>query len=153
MKKVLVVCLGNICRSPMAHGLLRDRIEEEGIDAVVDSRGTGAWHVGESPDARAQMTMRQHGHEIADLRGEQFTVSDFDAYDEIYAMDQSNYSDILAMARNESDAAKVRLFLSLIDNSNAEVPDPYYGGDQGFESVYDMLSLATEKWLEMAENG
>ena len=92
------------------------------------------------------MTMRQHGHDIGDLRGEQFKVGDFDAYDEIYVMDQSNYNDVMAMARNKEDASKVRLFLSLIDGRDAEVPDPYYGGDEGFEKVYTMLTDATNNW-------
>lgn len=139
-----MVCLGNICRSPMAEGILRSHADGTGIE--VDSAGTAAYHVGEGPDPRAVMTSRKHGIRIDHLRGRQFSVSDFDAFDRIYVMDASNRRNVLNLARNDEDRNKVSLLLDENENlpKGMEVPDPYYGGDRGFEDVFQMIDGAAK---------
>ena len=144
--KVLMVCLGNICRSPMADGLLRKKVEEEGISVFVDSAGTSNHHKGQAPDERMRETAASFGVPIDDLRARQFEVSDFDHFDWIYVMDQSNYQNVIRLARNEQDESKVRMILNEIDpESNKAVPDPYFGGQQGFIEVFNMLDEATDR--------
>ena len=143
--KILVVCLGNICRSPMAEGVLRQKFDEAGVDVEIDSAGTGDYHIGEGPDDRAVANMKKNGHDISKLRARQFTVSDFDTYDEIYVMDESNYENVIALARNDSDKKKVDLFMNLSHpGENIDVPDPYFGGEAGFQKVYNMLSQSAD---------
>ena len=150
--KILMVCLGNICRSPLAEGLLRDKVQE--LDVETDSAGTSAYHVGEAPDPRMIKTGRSKGVNISDLRGRQFVVSDFDEFDKIYVMDASNYRNVINLARNDEDKAKVDFILNeLHPGSNSEVPDPYYGGDRGFENVYNMLDQATDNILKKLRDG
>lgn len=140
-----MVCLGNICRSPLADGLLKAKVEKLGLDVYVDSAGTSGHHAGESPDPRMRATAREHDMSIDDLRARQFEVSDFDNFDLIYVMDASNFNNVLNLARNEEDRNKVIMILNeLTPGMNAGVPDPYYGGDQGFEDVYTMLDEATD---------
>ena len=149
VEKILMVCLGNICRSPMADGLLRKKIKENNLDVEVDSAGTGDWHVGDAPDPRMRDTAKNMGTPIDDLRGRQFTVSDYDNFDQIYVMDKSNYENVIKLARNEADKSKVKMILNeIMPGENAEVPDPYFGGDQGFVDVYNMLDRATDKILD-----
>lgn len=144
--KILMVCLGNICRSPMAEGIMRDKIKEYELDAQVDSCGTADYHVGESPDHRAQNTLKQHESDISMLRGRQFQESDFDSFDLIFTMDDSNYRNIMALARNEHEEKKVEMIMNMAyPKENIPVPDPYYGGINGFEEVYQMLTLACDK--------
>ena len=143
MKKVLMVCLGNICRSPLAEGILKSKINTSKI--FVDSAGTAAYHVGNLADERSIEVAKKYGIDITNQRARKFTVKDFDAFDVIYAMDKSNYQNILMLARNSEDEKKVQLILNVIDaDKNASVPDPYYGGNQGFENVYKMLDEACE---------
>jgi protein-tyrosine phosphatase len=143
MKKVLMVCLGNICRSPLAEGILQSKINPEAI--YVDSAGTGAYHVGNLPDKRSIEVARKNGLNITNQRARKFVVNDFDKFDVIYAMDESNYRNILLLARNRDDERKVHMILNEVhSNKNNSVPDPYYGGDQGFENVYSMLNEACE---------
>lgn len=143
--KILMVCLGNICRSPMAEGILRKKIHEFNLPVITDSCGTGGWHVGEAPDERMQETGRQNGVPIDDLRARQFTVDDYDTFDFIYVMDTQNYRDVTALARNEADKKKVKLLLDLLHPGlHQSVPDPYYGGQQGFQHVFDLLDEATD---------
>lgn len=143
--KVLMVCLGNICRSPMADGLLRKKVADLHLDVIVDSAGTGDYHVGAPPDSRMRETAKKFGYPIDELRARQFQVSDFDVFDLIYAMDQSNASNIARLARNPEDKAKIKLILNeLHPGQNHEVPDPYYGGEDGFKEVFDMLDKATD---------
>lgn len=144
--KILMVCLGNICRSPMADGLLRKKVKEEELNIVVDSAGTSGYHIGEAPDHRMRATAKKLGCPIDELRARQFSVEDFDAFDIIYAMDSSNYNNIIALARDENDAAKVSLILNeLYPGENHAVPDPYFGGEQGFIDVFNMLDKATDE--------
>lgn len=144
MTRVLFVCLGNICRSPLADGLLRKKVIEENLNVVVDSAGTAAYHVGEAPDLRMTKTAKSHGTDISFLKARQFQVSDFDAFDFIYVMDKSNLENVLKLARTNADSSKVKLILNeLFPTENREVPDPYYGGQSGFELVYELLDEAT----------
>lgn len=143
-----MVCLGNICRSPMAEGILRHKVNELGLDVQTDGAGTANYHVGHSPDQRAVATMRAKGIDISDLRGRQFQVEDFGRFDRIFAMDRQNYSDIVALAPNAEAAAKVQLMLDLSGTEGRSVPDPYFGGDEGFEEVYQMLDEACDQLIK-----
>ncbi|MGM0634512.1 MAG: low molecular weight protein-tyrosine-phosphatase [Bacteroidota bacterium] len=140
--KVLMVCLGNICRSPLAEGIFKSKVEDHKIQ--VDSAGTANYHVGESPDPRSIEIARANGIDISQQKGRQFTQKDFKDFDYIFAMDQSNYDNIIALAETESDKNKVDLILNqLTPDENLEVPDPYYGGKDGFKNVFQMLDKAT----------
>jgi len=142
--KILMVCLGNICRSPLAEGILASKLDSKKFQ--VDSCGTSNYHIGEKPDTRSIETAKKHGIDITNQRAAQFKVKDFDTYDFIYPMDQSNYENIIKLARNENDKKKVKLILSELElNENLDVPDPYYGGKQGFETVYQMLNNACDR--------
>lgn len=146
---ILMVCLGNICRSPIADGLLRQKVKMEGLAVEVDSAGTSDHHAGESPDARMRATAKQSGCPIDDLRSRPFVVEDFDRFDKIFVMDRSNRTNVLRLARTESDRNKVELILNILDpGTDAEVPDPYYGGEQGFIDVYKMLDRATNRIMQ-----
>ncbi len=141
--KILMVCLGNICRSPLAEGILKSKIDSAIVQ--VDSAGTGGWHVGDPPDPRSIAIARQHGLDISNQRGRKFSAYDFESYDHIFVMDNSNYQDVIALANSNSEIGKVRLILDeIFPNENVDVPDPYYGGDHGFEKVYQMLEEACE---------
>ena len=148
--KILMVCLGNICRSPIAEGILRHKLEEKGINNVeTDSAGTASYHVGEAPDKRMQATALKNGVDISDLKARQFVQSDYDNFDLIYAMDESNLENMLSLARNEADKAKVQLILNEYQpGENMEVPDPYYGGDSGFQHVFDLLDESVEVLIQ-----
>ncbi|WP_159951148.1 low molecular weight protein-tyrosine-phosphatase [Polaribacter septentrionalilitoris] len=143
MQRVLMVCLGNICRSPLAEGILQSKVNPN--DVFVDSAGTAAYHVGNKPDERSIAVAAKYKLNIKNQSARKFTVRDFDDFDLIYAMDESNYHNILSLARNANDELKVSMILNEINpNSNQSVPDPYYGGNQGFENVYQMLDEACE---------
>ncbi|MDG1039603.1 MAG: low molecular weight phosphotyrosine protein phosphatase [Polaribacter sp.] len=142
MMKILMVCLGNICRSPLAEGILKSKVSEA---IFIDSAGTAAYHVGNLPDVRSIEVALKHGIDISQQRARKFTEKDFDDFDLIYAMDQSNYQDIIALSRTKEDRQKAQLILNEINtNANQDVPDPYYGEDNGFENVYQMLDEACE---------
>lgn len=148
--KVLMVCLGNICRSPLAEGILKDKVKSKSLDWLVDSAGTGAWHVGELPDHRSIKQAKENGIDITDQRARQFTADDFQAFDLILAMDSSNYQDILRQATTEEQKEKVKMIMNFdAPGRNENVPDPYWGND-GFGLVYDMLDRACEKIIESA---
>ncbi|WP_197077333.1 low molecular weight protein-tyrosine-phosphatase [Lacinutrix sp. Hel_I_90] len=141
MTKILMVCLGNICRSPLAHGILESKLPKDRFE--VDSAGTSNYHIGELPDKRSIEVATKNGINITGQRGRQFQIEDFDSFDFIYVMDQSNFKDIVKLARNDEDSAKVKLILNESHpNKNLEVPDPYHGGYSGFDSVYKMLDEA-----------
>lgn len=142
--KVLMVCLGNICRSPLAEGLLKSKVDPKNV--YVDSAATSDYHIGHTPDERSVEVARKNNLDITAQRGRQFQVSDFDEFDYIYVMDMSNYNDVLSLARNEEDKKKVKLILNeVFPGENVEVPDPYYGGHDGFNNVYKMLDEACEE--------
>ncbi len=135
--------MGNICRSPLAEGILKSKVTTSKV--FVDSAGTAAYHVGNLPDERSIEVAKKYGIDITNQRARKFTVKDFDKFDLIYAMDESNFQNILMLARNTDDEEKVQLILNEVDaDKNASVPDPYYGGNQGFENVYKMLDEACE---------
>lgn len=145
--KILMVCLGNICRSPLAEGILKHLAAQQHLPWEVDSAGTGNWHVGDSPDHRSVKVARRHGIDISGLRGRQFQITDFDNFDRIYVMDLSNYRDVLGKARTEADKSKVALLL----DDQQPVPDPWYD-DALFEPVYNMIYEACEKIVLNAKN-
>jgi protein-tyrosine phosphatase len=141
MKKILMVCLGNICRSPLAEGILKSKLNPDFF--IVDSAGTAAYHVGELPDHRSIAIAKKNGIDISDQRARKFISNDFNEFDLIYAMDSENYKNICSLAKNESDLNKVKMILNEIKPlKDLSVPDPYYGGHGGFENVYEMLDKA-----------
>ena len=143
--KILMVCLGNICRSPMAEGIMRQKVEKYGLAVYVDSAGTIANHVGEAPDKRSIANGLKHNVDISGLRARLFTDSDFDKFDLIFVMDRSNNKNVIGMARNNDDKKKVNLIMNeLYPRTDIEVPDPYFGGEEGFDKVFHLLDLACE---------
>lgn len=141
--KILMVCLGNICRSPLAEGIMKSKLPS---DYIVDSAGTGGWHAGELPDKRSISIAKEKGIDITYQRARKFTKRDFEDFDSIFVMDNSNYKTILALAPNDNVKSKVKLILNEIyPNKNLDVPDPYYGGQDGFENVFNLLELACEE--------
>lgn len=143
MTKILMVCLGNICRSPLAEGILKSKLITKNIQ--IDSAGTGSYHVGELPDPRSIAVAKNNGINITDQRARKFVVEDFDNFDLIYVMDAYNYDAVMKLARNEADEAKVDFILNAVfPNENLDVPDPYSGGDYGFKNVFKMLDEACE---------
>jgi protein-tyrosine phosphatase len=140
-----MVCLGNICRSPLADGLLRNKVSEKKLPWFVDSAGTAGYHIGNPPDLRMIQTAKSNGIDISDLRARQFNTKDFTAFDRIYVMDQSNYNNVLALANSNADRQKVYLLLDhLYPNKQLEVPDPYYGNQSDFDAVFTLVNEATE---------
>lgn len=140
--KILMVCLGNICRSPLAHGIMEQMANERRLNWEIESAGTGDWHVGEAPDRRSIGTAKNHGIDISNQVCRLFRISDFDYYDHIFVMDKSNLSDILAKARNKEDEKKVRLLLG-----DKIVPDPYYNDTQ-FEPVFKMIEVGCREIIK-----
>lgn len=139
-----MVCLGNICRSPLAEGILKSKVDPTKVE--VDSAGTGGWHVGEPPDPRSIDVAKKNGVDITNQRGRKFSAYDFENYDMIYVMDTSNFSDVMALTHTEAEKKKVHLIMDeLFPGENMDVPDPYYGGFRGFDNVYEMLEEACEK--------
>ncbi len=141
--KILMVCMGNICRSPMAEGIMKDVLKGSKQNILIDSAGTLDYHAGETPDVRAVKKAKEHGIDISSQRARAFTVEDFDNFDRIYVMDQNNYQEIIKKARSEADKTKVSMIMNEVyPGENIDVPDPYYGGIQGFEDVFQMLKKA-----------
>lgn len=151
MIKVLMVCLGNICRSPLAEGILQSKLDPKKV--MVDSAGTSNYHVDSLPDPRSIEVAQKNGLDITHQRGRQFVVEDFDEFDYIYVMDQSNYDNVIKLARSEKDKEKVKLILDEIHpGESREVPDPYYGGKRGFDKVYEMLDRSAEIIAQKIKN-
>lgn len=147
--KVLFVCLGNICRSPTAEGVFRQYVEQAGLSdkITMDSAGTADWHTGKAPDPRTQAAAAKRGYDLSGLRGRQATAEDFAEFDLILAMDNSNLSNLQAIQPADSKA-ELALYLPRFGISPDEVPDPYYGGEDGFELVLDMLEQASQVLLD-----
>ena len=142
---VLMVCLGNICRSPLAHGIFQNLVADQNIK--VDSAGTANYHTGAAPDPRSIEIATIHGIDISRQKARQFVVEDFDQFDYIYVMDYSNQQNVLRLVRNDQDRAKVHLLLG-----DAEVEDPYYGGKEGFSIVFNKIQKACQHILEQWKN-
>lgn len=146
--RILMVCLGNICRSPLAEGILKHKARKAGFDWILDSAGTGFWHVGDPPDPRSVATARKHGIDISDQRGRQFQVADFQRFDHIFVMDTQNLRDVLRLADTDEQRAKVSLMLDQTHpGQQRSVPDPYHD-DDGFEAVYEMLDVACAAFVK-----
>ena len=139
--RILMVCLGNICRSPLAHGIMQYVVDSDGLDWQIDSAGTGDWHVGQAPDHRSIAVAKHHGIDISGQRAQHFTAELFDRYDRIFVMDKQNSLDVLRLAKNDEQRSKVALFLP-----NNIVPDPYYD-DNMFEPVFDMVKERCDQLL------
>jgi protein-tyrosine phosphatase len=143
---ILMVCLGNICRSPLAEGIMQHKITLYGLNAQVESAGFEAFHTGDAPDERAIEVALKNGIDISGHKARSFHVDDFDRFDRIYVMDHTNYRDVTGMVRNKDDLRKVDYILNeLKPGSNVPVPDPYYGRVSDFEKVFDLLDQAIEK--------
>lgn len=148
-----MVCLGNICRSPMAEGIMKKKLEDNNIEGFVDSCGFESFHTGDSPDRRGVETALKHGVDISKQKSRLFKVADFDNFDKIYVMDKNNYRDVSAVARNEEDLKKVDLIMNLVHpGSGMPVPDPYYGGASGFNKTWDLLDQATDVIIGQINN-
>jgi protein-tyrosine phosphatase len=146
MKKILFVCLGNICRSPLAEGILLHLKEKQNLALEVDSAGTANYHVGEAPDKRTIANAKKNGVDLSSLRARQFSVLDFDSFDKIYVMDTSNYRNVVSLAKTDVHKKKVSLFLTEVyKEEGLEVPDPYYGSEHDFEQVFQLVYKACEK--------
>lgn len=144
LMKVLMVCLGNICRSPLAEGILAAKVANN-PDWVVESAGTSNYHIGDRPDVRAVKTGKKYGIDISNQTARQFHPSDFDVYDMIYVADRSVRDKLLSIASNEAHRNKIQLLLNeLMPGSDAEIPDPYFGGDEGFENVFKLIDEAAD---------
>jgi protein-tyrosine phosphatase len=141
--KIVMVCLGNICRSPLAEGILASKLPKDTF--IVDSAGTGSWHIGKHPDERSIATAKKNGLDISNQKAKHFNATFFEEFDYIYVMDSSNYSDVTSLAKTEAEKKKVKLVLEELNSiGKTDVPDPYYGGQNGFDLVYKMLNEATD---------
>jgi len=141
--RILMVCLGNICRSPLAEGILKHKTQD--LDVLVDSAGTASYHVGNLPDSRSIEIANKNGIDLTDQRARQFSEKDFDNFDKIYAMDTHNYANIISLAKNQSDRDKVDVILNELNPKSFDsVPDPYYGEGDGFKTVFEMLDRACD---------
>ena len=140
MTKILMVCLGNICRSPLAHGILESKLPAD--EFYVESAGTGDYHIGSPPDPRSIKVARENGIDISSQQCQQFKVSDFDTFDIIYVMDESNFNNVVKLARAQYDSAKVKLILENTNSLVSEIPDPYFGEEKDFQHVFTLLNDA-----------
>jgi protein-tyrosine phosphatase len=141
--KIVMVCLGNICRSPLAEGLLASKLPEDKF--IVESAGTGSWHIGKHPDERSIATAKKNGLDISKQKGKHFTSNLFEEFDYIYVMDASNYANVTSLSKTEIHKEKVKLILDeLFPGDNVDVPDPFYGLQNGFDMVFKMLDEATD---------
>ena len=148
--KILMVCLGNICRSPLAEGILAHKTKQ--LDVKIDSAGTAAYHIGELPDKRSIEIADKYNIDLKNQRARQFSRADFDEFAIIYAMDTNNLAHLISLAETEKERNKIRLILNEINPDACEsVPDPYYGGENGFQNVYNMLNEACDKIVQNIE--
>lgn len=155
MVKILFVCMGNICRSPMAEGVFRRLLDHAGLagQVSVDSAGTHSYHIGAPPDTRSQATARGRGVDLRSLRARQVTVDDFAEFDYVLAMDRDNLDHLRTLCRDAQLRQRIRLFMEFApDLPEREVPDPYYGGPSGFERVMDLIEAAAQGLLVQLRN-
>lgn len=149
--KILMVCLGNICRSPVAEGVMKAKAEKYGLNLEIDSAGTSGWHNGEKADSRSRRNSKENGIDISDQRSRGVVRSDFEEFDLLYAMDESNYNNLINMSPKEHHG-KIKMILNEIHpGEDMSVPDPYYGND-GFQLVFDLLNEACEKIAQNLSN-
>jgi protein-tyrosine phosphatase len=142
--KILMVCLGNICRSPLAEGILKYKTKH--LNIIVDSAGTAGYHIGNPPDGRSIEIANKYNIDLRKQKARQISKADFDKFDIIYAMDTNNYEHLIALSSNQEERKKVHMILNEINPDLCKsIPDPYYGGDNGFQKVYDMLDKACDK--------
>ena len=146
-----MVCLGNICRSPLAEGILKSKVNHS--EVFVDSSGTAGYHVGSLPDPRSIEVAHKHGIDLTNQRCRKFTKMDFEEFDAIYVMDKNNYANVMALAENDGQSEKVKLLLGEIDSNIEEVPDPYYGGPDGFDYIYGLIDEACDKIAKRLKGG
>ena len=152
MYKVLMVCLGNICRSPLAQGILEKKSKENNTNIYVDSAGTAGWHVGSSPDLRSINIAKKNKIDISNQKARKFSIYDFKEFDKIFVMDTSNYRDLIRLCSNQKECNKIQLILKSIDpEKSPSVPDPYYGEEDGFEKIYRLLDKACSKIISEIE--
>lgn len=151
MSRILFVCLGNICRSPAAEGVLRTRARERNLNLYIESAGTGEWHAGDLPDSRMIAAMARRKMDISYQRARQVELADFYTFDYIMAMDLRNYNDLLALAPPNREC-EIKLFLDFADGDIRETPDPYYGGPDGFEHVIDLIEKGAKGFLDFLED-
>lgn len=145
--KILMVCLGNICRSPLAEGILKAKVDFD--EVIVDSAGTGDYHIGEAPDERSIEIAKKNDLDISEQRARQFSAADFKAFDYIFVMDNSNYDNVIRLAESDDDRSKVKLILNeLYPDENRNVPDPYLGGKEGFRKVYELLDRSASRIVD-----
>ena len=145
--KILMVCLGNICRSPLAEGILRNKIKQAGLDWEIDSAGIGGWHAGDLPDRRSIAVANKYNIDLTNQRARKINAADLDEFDWLLAMDEDNYREILNYATNEKQRSKVAMIMNFAKpETNQDVPDPYYDGR--FELVYQMLDEACEAFMK-----
>ncbi|MEI6696551.1 MAG: low molecular weight protein-tyrosine-phosphatase [Bacteroidota bacterium] len=143
---VLILCHGNICRSPMAEGILKHKFKQQSKNILVESAGFEPYHVGDEADIRTIQTLKKHQISIAGKKARLIKIEDFDRFDKIYFMDDNNYNHLKNFARNSKDLEKVNYIMNVLEpQTNIEVPDPYYGGNDGFDQVYEMLDHACQK--------
>jgi protein-tyrosine phosphatase len=148
--KILMVCLGNICRSPLAMEILRKKAEEATLDITVDSAGFEPYHIGDVADRRSADIAKKHNLDLSEHRARLFQHDDFEKYDKIYVMDQYNYEDVKYMAKNDDDMKKVDLILNVLyPGENKDIADPYYGGINGFENVYNALDKVSDEIIRL----
>jgi len=147
-KRILMLCLGNICRSPLAHGLLDVKIANAHLNWEVDSAGIGHWHIGKLPDKRSIAVAKKYGIDLTYQRARRFEVNDFDYYDLIYAMDHKNFDTLMKLARTEEEKIKVKMIMDeVIPGAHKSVPDPFHDGKEDFEKVFHSLDEATDRMV------
>jgi protein-tyrosine phosphatase len=151
--RILMVCLGNICRSPLAEGILQHMADRAGLNWTVESAGTNNWHAGEAPHPLSQKVARLNGIDISRQKARQFRKEDMERFDRIYVMDRSNYADVRHMAGDAWNEHKVELLLNeLYPGENREVPDPWYGEEDGYHHVFELISRACAQIIEKYSN-
>ena len=151
--KILMVCLGNICRSPLAEGILQDKVQKAGLHWQVESAGTNRYHIGEAPHPLSQKIARAHGLDISQQRAQKFLAKDFDTYDKIYALAEDVLSDMKSIAGKYFQSNKVDLLLNeLYPASNRDVPDPFYGNEEGYRRAYELIDQACDAIIQKYGN-